>query len=241
MRQLQVAVAARPAVAREVFHHRQDAAIQQPVDHRPPQRDHDRRIGRESAVADHVMAAGNRHIEHRQAVDIDADIGQIAGDQPGVEISRFAGDFGGILVQLAEHALRRPFGPFWRLQARHPAAFLINQHWRFGVADGIAQRRGKRSYLGAGSHVAAEQDKAPRLHLAEEIPLLRLEHGARTAKNHPPAHDVPISLRGNRGPAPSSAHTAPRRCSGRRTSRSAADTKCSRRAFRSAAHQAQTH
>ena len=73
--------AAGAAMARQVLEHRQDAA-----GHAAPARSRRRwrrpcRLGAIGAVADHRVAAGDRNVGDRQAVDVDAKSAQVCRDQ----------------------------------------------------------------------------------------------------------------------------------------------------------------
>ena len=86
-----------------------------------PRVDHGGGIGGKGAVADHVMGARNRHVQHRQAIDIDPQAGEVMGDQAGIEIDGLAGRFGIDGMKRAEAGGRRTRMPVRRLQPGHPA------------------------------------------------------------------------------------------------------------------------
>jgi hypothetical protein len=65
--------------------HRQHAAGEQALDHRAAELADQRRIGRERAIADRRGRAGQRQIEHRHAVDRDAERLEVGGEQAGVQ------------------------------------------------------------------------------------------------------------------------------------------------------------
>lgn len=62
-----------------------------------------------------------------------------------------------------------------RLQALHPAAFLIDQDRRVGAADRIAQGGRQAADPIRGLAVALKQDEAERVRIAEEAALVGLE------------------------------------------------------------------
>ena len=82
---LEMAVGPRPAVSGNMFDDRQHAAVEQPLRRRAAE---PRDLGRRAAigaVADDIMGAVHRDVEHRQAIDIDPDLAQIMGDEPRAE------------------------------------------------------------------------------------------------------------------------------------------------------------
>ena len=82
-RQRQVAVGLRPPVAGHVLDHRQHAAGKRALDHGAAEVAHDVGVEAEGAVADDVVRAGLRHVEHRRAVDGNAGVAKLGGNQPG--------------------------------------------------------------------------------------------------------------------------------------------------------------
>ena len=72
-RQLVVAVGGGAAMARQVLEHRQDAAGQQALGDGAGDGRDLARLGAVGAVADHRVAARDRHVGQRQAVDVDAE------------------------------------------------------------------------------------------------------------------------------------------------------------------------
>ena len=71
------------AVARQMLDHRRHAAGEQPVGEGAGASSATRRrLGREGAAADRLGHAGRGDVEHRRAVDVDADLAQIVRDQP---------------------------------------------------------------------------------------------------------------------------------------------------------------
>ncbi len=120
------------AVARDVLEDRQHAAGEQPLAHRPAEASDAVGLGAIGAVADHRIGAGAGQVEHRQAVDGDAEPSQIVGDQAGAEPGRL----GGVRIgQRGDPRRRRIAAPMRRPQPRHPAAFLVDQHRRRGPPD----------------------------------------------------------------------------------------------------------
>ena len=85
---------------------------------------------RKGAVADDRVGAIHGHVEHRQAIDIDADLVKVMGDQPRIQIGGLARGFGVARIELAETRGGRTRLPVRRLQPRDTAAFLIDQDRR---------------------------------------------------------------------------------------------------------------
>ena len=75
-------------MAGDVLDHRHDAFGQQPFGGGAAQRRHRFRRGGVGPVADHGMALGERHVEHRQAVDVAAERGQVGRQQARIEARR---------------------------------------------------------------------------------------------------------------------------------------------------------
>ncbi len=178
-RQAVVAVAGRAAVAGNVLHHGQHAAGHQPVGHRAADLGHRRRRGAVGAVADDVVGAGYRNVEHRRAIDVDADILEVVRHQPGAE----PGERGRRPVEARVGPARRVGRPVRRAHPLHPAALLVDQDRRVGPADRVAERGGQRAHLVGRADVALEQDEAPGPHVPEEGGLLRREGPAGAAED----------------------------------------------------------
>jgi hypothetical protein len=169
--QADMAVGAGAAVAGDMLDHRQHAAVDQPVGHRPAEQGDRGGVGGEGPVADDVVGAGRRHVEHRRAVDGDAEVRQLQRDQGGVEPGRRDRRRLRPSEQLTEAPGRRRFAPVRRAQSGDAATLLVDQHRRVGAADGVAQRRGQRADLVRRLAVAGEQDEAGGIGVAEEAPL----------------------------------------------------------------------
>ena len=81
----------------------------------------------EGAVADDIVRAGLRHVEHWRAVDGNAGVAKLCGNQSG---AGKGGCTGGLRIEHIEIAIdpcRRHLPPLWRAEALHPAAFLVDQ------------------------------------------------------------------------------------------------------------------
>ena len=79
------------AMAGNVLDDRQHAALEQPLAHRSGKLRDATRLGSVGPVADHRIRPGNRQVEHRQAIDRDAELFEIVGDQPRAEPGRQLG------------------------------------------------------------------------------------------------------------------------------------------------------
>ena len=146
----------------------------------------ERRIAREGAVADDVVAALDRYVEDRRAVDVDAEIAQLGGQQARIEAHRAArlGDRGA--RQRAERGGRRRLAPMRWLEARDPAALLVDQDRRAGPADRAAQLADQRAHLVGRLAIALEQDEAIGIGVAEKARLLGRQARAGAAIDHRP-------------------------------------------------------
>ena len=130
------------------------------------------------AVADHGIGAARRHVRDRQAIDVDAERQQVAGDQAGAEPG--GGEALGhvAVVDPPVGGAARINRPMRMTQPLHPSAFLVDQHRRVG-SDRLTAFRGELLDLARRAHIAVEQDEAPRLGLAQETALVGGEGEAR--------------------------------------------------------------
>ena len=111
-------------------------------------------------------------VEHRRAIDADADLAQIVGD----EARREPG--GALRLDRGLEARGSGIGrPMRRAHALHAPAFLVDQHRRVGAPDAVAKRFGQRAQLPAIDDVALEQDQAPGARVADERALLGASAG----------------------------------------------------------------
>ena len=95
-------------------------------------------LGPIGPIADHRIAAGNRHVGDRQAIHVDADGAKVVGNQMTCEASDLEPDGLVPVVKRAIARTRRIGRPMRRTQALHPAALLIDQNGRM-PADHIAE------------------------------------------------------------------------------------------------------
>ena len=164
-----VAVQRGPPVPGDVLDDRDDISGEQPLaDGAAERRDH-RRIAGKGAVADHRMARRRRHVEHGQAVDVDAEFGELAGDAarvgPGC-VDRAAEPL--FRRHVAEAAPGRAAGPMRRREALHPAPLLVDQDRRVRAPYAVAQRRHQVADLPGLAAVAREQDEAQGVGIGEQ-------------------------------------------------------------------------
>ena len=170
-------------MAGDVLDHRQDATGHQALAGGAAQeRDTLRRriIG---AVADHLMHLGVRHVEHRQAVHIDPQGGQVMRNQTRPQ----TGDLPAVLHrQLAIGAAGRIAPPVRRAEPLDPSAFLVDQHGRVLAAHALAQGVDQGPGLVRRFDVAPEQDEAPGPGAPEEGGLFRGQDRTRAAEDAGP-------------------------------------------------------
>jgi len=78
-------------MAGDVLYDRQHAAVEQPVARRSGKFRDATRLGSVGPVADHRMRPANWNVEHRKAIDRDAEISEIVRNQPSAEPDRNLG------------------------------------------------------------------------------------------------------------------------------------------------------
>jgi len=164
MGQVMVAVQRGAAMARHMFDHRQDAAVQMPLRHRAAQPGHGFRVRAVTAVAQKGMGFVARQIQHRGAIAVDAYRAQLMRDQPGAQIHRTLGPSAS-----ACHVIERgePVARQRRAQALHPAAFLIDGDHTI-AAHRFAHLCAQRANLIGTVDIAGKQDEAKRIGLAKQ-------------------------------------------------------------------------
>ena len=84
------------------------------------------------AVADHRIGARDRHVGERQAIDVDADAVEIAGDQPRAQAGGRKPACAIAFVERAVGRAGRIGRPVRRAEPLHPAALLVDQDRRIG-------------------------------------------------------------------------------------------------------------
>jgi hypothetical protein len=181
--QRQVAVGARAAVAGDVLDHRGHAALGEALAPGEAERRHRVRPARERAVADDVVAARLRHVEHRRAIDVDGERRQLVRDETRVEPAGGDRRLGIALVEVAEHGGGRRMAPMRRPQARDASALLVDEHRCVRYARGFAQIGDQRLHLRRRFAIAPEQDEPGRPHLAEKRALFTKQRRPRAAED----------------------------------------------------------
>ena len=139
LRQLVMRIGEGAAVAGNVLHHRQHAAGHQPFRRGAAHRGDRLGILAVGARADHVAGALDRHVEHRQAIDVDAEAQEVEGVQPRHQPGGAQAGLAVGAVERAERGARRVVRRDRRTQALHPAAFLVDEDRRVGTPDAVAQ------------------------------------------------------------------------------------------------------
>ena len=142
-----MAISQGTSMARNVFDHRKNAAIQMAGDGDAAQGNHGRWFGGIGTVADDVMRAGDRDIEHRRAIGIDAHFAQLMCHQPCAKIGCLPPLFGIALEQFAEPPGRGPGPPMRRPKPLNLSAFLIDEDRRLRITHSAAQFGTKRPHL----------------------------------------------------------------------------------------------
>jgi len=171
-------------MTRDMFHDRRDPTGEEPLGHRPPEQRHDLGIARECPVADDVMGAGKAQVQHRCANRVDADRGQLAGHEPGIEACR-SGRFGPVPGGEFPEARRRwRCPPVRRSQTLDPAAFLVHQDRGIRPADAIPELGREGAELRRRFDIAGEDDKPKRIDTGKEALLRRRQPQPRAAENN---------------------------------------------------------
>jgi hypothetical protein len=170
-------------VAGDVLDDRQHAAGQQALGGGAPQGGH--LFGRIAigAIADDLVTLGIGHVQHRHAVDIDADGPQVVSDQARAQAGDLTRHQRIVGHQFAIGAAGRILFPMGGSKAGDAAALLVDQDRGVGAADRVAQRLGQGQGLLGRVDIALEQDEAPRLHVPEEVFFLARQSQAGAAED----------------------------------------------------------
>jgi hypothetical protein len=175
-------------MARQMFDDRDDAACEKALGECPAHRgDPVRPLGK-GPGPDNSVGRGFGNVKHRRAVDRDPDFAQIMGDEPGDQAARGLG-FKRNETRL-DHAGGGISPPVGRRQALDAASFLINQNWRVGPSDTLAERADEIAQLIAMFDIAFEDDEAPWIAFAKEGPLFVAEGETRAATNEGLRHGL---------------------------------------------------
>ena len=158
-------------MAGDVLDHAHRAARFEPVEHGAAERRHLHRLGAQGAVADHVVRAFLADIEQRQTIDVDPGLGEHHRQRLGIDPRRLDRRNRRFGVELGEAPTGREFGPFGRLQPRHPAAFLVDQDRQIVATGEIAQAVGQRLQLPRSAQLRAN-NMARRIRRAKQGTLI---------------------------------------------------------------------
>ena len=169
-----------------VLDHRQHAAVEEPLANRIAEQR--RQIGGRpgGTIADDRVGVGLRHVQHRGAIDGDAQGRKLGGGDAGVEACRLDRTLRMMPGKPGEFAGCRHRPPVGRLEPDDPSPFLVYENRRIVAADGRAQIGDEGTHLAGVSAVAGEQDESQRAGLAEEAALGIFEDRARTAEDDRP-------------------------------------------------------
>ena len=178
-----VAVGGRTAMPGHMFDHAGDPRARQTIQHRAAQGGNAHRLCTQRAIADHIIGTRLAHIEQRQAIDCDSGLRQVQPQRFCIRTRRLDRADWRQIIQSVEHALRRIWPPLRRLHPRHAAALLIDTDVRMIAAMNRAQIICQRAQLRPVGHIAAKQDIAGRIGLAEESALCGGQDGAGKAEN----------------------------------------------------------
>ena len=143
-----MAVGAGAAMAGNMLHDGQHAAGKQAVRRRTPDVRDPRRLAAVSAIADDLMRAGLRRVEHGEAIDGDPHLAQIMRHETRAQ----KGETRRSLQIRAEAFIgcgARIGSPMRRREPLHAAALLIDENGEAIVAERVTQRFGQRAKLRA--------------------------------------------------------------------------------------------
>ena len=160
------------AVARHVLDAAGHPARGQPFEDGTTDRGNLHRIAAQRAVADHVMRARHPEIERRVIIDRDAHRGEFQPHRRGARPRGLDRAGRGDVVKFGEGLAARIGRPVRRAQPCDPSAFLIDRHQQAFAPVNAPQVIGQRAQLLRVHAVAAEQDVACRIGLAEEGTLV---------------------------------------------------------------------
>ena len=145
-----MAVGRGAAVTGQMLEHRQHAALAEPVGNRAGDRRNLVGALAIGAIPDHRIGAGDRHIGERQAIHVDPERREVAGDQARAQARRLQRRSGVAVLDPPIVRAGRIARPMRRAEALHAAAFLIDQNGRIGAADRLAKIRDETRALGSG-------------------------------------------------------------------------------------------
>ena len=177
--------------AGHVLHDRQDTGVQHALGGGTAEHRHGERVPRVGAVADHVVCALDRHVEDRQAVDIDADGPEVLADEPSREPDR-----GGAGFEIPDRGEARRGGilaPVRRPEPLHAAALLIDEDEGVVAPYRVPDVAGQRADLLRRFDVAAEQDDAERVGGPQEGALVVVKARPEAAADEGTSHGKEVT------------------------------------------------
>jgi hypothetical protein len=129
------------------------------------------------------MGFGKGDVEHRQAIDVAADRGDVRRQQARIQLGRLQPALRIARIEFAEQPRRRRLAPMWRPQPRDAAAFLVDQDRRLGSRHAGAQVFGQAACLIGSLDVAGEEDEAQRIGITEERALVGRQEVRRSRRS----------------------------------------------------------
>ncbi len=127
-----------------------------------------------------LSSAGNGNVEHREAIDGDAEGREIVGDEASRKKRRFRRHRA---AEGGDRCRRGVAAPMGRRETGHPPALLVDQDRRIASADGIAERRHQCPHLVRTLAVAGKQDEPQGIGIAEEGALVGAQRQTRAAED----------------------------------------------------------
>ncbi len=116
--------------------------------------------------------AGNGQVEDGRAIGIDAECGEIVGQQPRDRKGGLARLIGSLRIKAPVDGSWRQRAPQRRPQALHAATFLVDQNEHLVTADRRAHGVVERHDLRMAFEVAGKKNEAGGAHVLEEVALL---------------------------------------------------------------------
>jgi hypothetical protein len=153
-----------------VLEDRQDAARIQPLGNRPGDSGDFAGLVAVSTVSHNRVGIANWDIGERQAIDVNAELEKVSGNQARAQPRRGKALVSISIVGRSVGSPRRINRPMRRSEALYAATLLINQDRR-AAAERIAHLVDQTAQLLRRSDVAPEQDESPRLRLTEKSAL----------------------------------------------------------------------
>lgn len=155
-------------MTRNVLDDRHHAAGDETVGNRTAQRDHLRNRFTIGTIADDLVCAGHRQIQHRHAIGINTQILQVLRQETRDKVGIAASFFGLFQIERTIGAGRRQGSPQRRAQTLDAAALLIDQHQGIVTTNGGAGLRDKAADLVVMFQIARKQDDTCRACVGQE-------------------------------------------------------------------------